>query len=101
MSFEGYYQLVCTNGHQYNADLYGEEEHTKCPICNSCAKWWNLVNLTNGSFEGDGDNETRIDGYVELVVEKAAKTCKCDKCGNDHIIEQETYLVPTKEGHIV
>ena len=98
MSFEGYYQIVCGNGHRYNTDLFGEEERTKCPICNSSAKWWNLVDVTNGSFDDDG---IRIDGGIKLEVKKAAKTCKCERCGNEHIVETETYVIPNGKGHVV
>ena len=68
MSFEGYYQIVCRNGHEDSCDCYDEpifEENSYDPItglpcrlddvwyCSTCgaqAAWWNLVNETDGSY---------------------------------------------------
>lgn len=38
MSFEGYYQCLCKNGHYFESDVYEYEEIKMacCPICN---KW--------------------------------------------------------------
>lgn len=72
MSFEGYYQLICENGHYYQEGLYGEEDNALCSICGAKAVWWNLVDITNGSHDEDGK---QIDGYVNLKV-KDKKVCE-------------------------
>lgn len=122
MSFEGYYQILCKNGHETCVDCYeyphfGKEETddfgTKYPwkcYCGTTAAWWNLVDQTNGSHctACDGIEECkwciggRIDGYVALEEETPSESCQCDKCGNSHLAKSATYKVPSKPcGHHV
>jgi hypothetical protein len=93
--------------------------------------WWNSVNETNGSHttvtpeeaQADLDNpgawseeelavareivesgeprEVRIDGYVDLEVDRPAEFCTCSKCGHKHVVKEATYKVPEKLGHRV
>lgn len=81
MSYEGYYQFLCPEGHYWTSDCYSED---KICHCGKEAIWENSVDITNGSFEG----EIRIDGYIALkqIYEK-----KCDKCGS--ILEMK-YEIP-------
>lgn len=99
MSFEGYYQLICKNGHEYTADIYGEEENTPCPHCQAQAAWWHMVDCTNGSYDDEGN---RIDGFVDLnpYLKSEARTCCCASCGNIHTASPATYHIP-EEGHKV
>jgi DNA-directed RNA polymerase subunit RPC12/RpoP len=93
MSFEGYYQFLCKKGHNWDEDCYAiEPEEAKCPTCKEKVKWWNLVDHTNGSFDDDG--VTRIDGYIELKVDKLIK---CEHCGSTISV---TYEIPKKGGHV-
>jgi len=117
MSFEGYYQILCRNGHESEADCYedpnfdgpervsfydgGEEfDHPlwRCHSCNEVAAWWNLVDITNGSYYDD----ERIDGYVELEYATTPEMCTC-ACGHTHAKggELSTYRIPESGGHIV
>ncbi|MHA2280034.1 MAG: hypothetical protein ACXAC5_04050 [Promethearchaeota archaeon] len=117
MSFEGYYQILCRNGHIGGADCYddpnfdGSEKQTfydggeeydhprwRCPECKELAGWWNLVDITNGSYYED----ERIDGYVELEIATEPDVCTCN-CGYVHPKggELATYKIPEKGGHIV
>lgn len=82
MSFEGYFQLICKNGHYYHEGLYGDEENTKCPICKEECIWWNLVDTTN-------DEGTPV--VPELLKRKSCKHCKT--------VLEEIYKIP-KEGHL-
>jgi len=81
MSFEGYYQLICKNGHYYQAGLYTEEENTSC-FCGEKPIWWNLVNITN-----DAGNPV----ILKLLKRKICKEC-------DSILE-EIYEIPKEKGH--
>jgi len=120
MSFEGYYQILCSNGHETCVDCYdhphfGKEETdefgTRYPWkchCGANATWWNLVDVTNGSSctACDGVEECewcmdgRVDGCVTLEEKAPSKRCKCNKCGNSHLAEEATYKVPLKScGH--
>jgi len=110
MSFEGYYQIICNNGHESCAQLHEidyefdslpmKDAHSRweCPYCKAKCAWWNLVDVTNGSFD---DKNRRIDGFKELKIKAKAKTCTCKKCKNVHLIEQPTYHIPINKGHIV
>lgn len=97
MSFEGYYQILCKNGHEHSADCYADVANAKCPFCKASAKWENLVDQTNGSYEG----KKRIDGYVSLRVEKEVKTKLCKHCGTTKVLEQQTYRVPKNKGKLI
>jgi uncharacterized protein YlaI len=98
MSFEGYHQLICKKGHYFAKDVYNSPiENFECPTCKDKLAWWNIVDVTNGSFEG----KERIDGYIELKIKTKAKLCACDKCNNVHIVEDATYQIPKKGGHKV
>lgn len=92
MSYEGYDQVLCENGHYHTYDCW-EFWKPKGWVCHCGAKaaWSNSVNVTNGSFDGD----ERIDGYVELEVKDQ---CKCPTCG--HVTER-VYKIPEKGGHRV
>ena len=97
MSFEGYYQFLCKKGHYYtesanSARFYlfsPRDQDVRCPYCGEKIVWYNLVDLTNGSFEGN----RRIDGYVEL---KLLKERVCDKCGS--VLERIYKLPPKNKG---
>ena len=53
MSYEGFDQFICENGHYYTIDasmiLYGDD-NDNCPICKAKAAWYNCVDTTNGSL---------------------------------------------------
>lgn len=49
MSFEGFYQRLCTNGHYSEEDVYmsSSEDYYTCYVCGEKLAWWNLVDTTN------------------------------------------------------
>lgn len=99
MSFEGYYQLICDKGHYFNEnDISRHPESLGCTVdsCDANVAWWNLVNTTNGSYEG----KKRIDGYIELEMLSKPIICKCNKCKNIHVNKVAVYKIP-KGGHKV
>jgi len=94
MSYEGYEQFLCENGHFWTVDCY--DSRTKCPDCKGKAVWFNGVDLTNGSWD---DNGRRIDGYVKLEIDVPAEECTCEKCGHKHNKTVATYKIPKNKGH--
>ncbi len=100
MSYEGYSQFLCKNGHYWEKDCnelpiyYGEGElvKQKCPKCGEEEVFENMVDVTNGNFDDDGN---RIDGYIDLKV-KSETSGKCSACGEKHICET-IYEIPKKE----
>ncbi len=83
MSYEGYVQALCKNGHLIHYDCY-EGEPKCCFICKEKFVWHNHVDITNGSHYGD----TKIDGYKELKIKKQIK---CTQCGS---IRETIYHIP-------
>ena len=85
MSYEGYSQLLCKHGHCWEKNCYEIDEYARqlCPFGHP-AVWENMVNTTNGSFEG---NE-RIDGYIEL---EQIKERVCKHCGS---VLETRYRIP-------
>jgi len=83
MSFEGYYQTLCENGHYDIEDCYmfSEGKSFECSKCGSGIAWYNLVDTTNGDESG----------YVklEMVSQK-----KCEHC--DSVLER-VWRVPDGE----
>lgn len=133
MSFEGYYQILCRNGHLHCCDCYENPNFEdcrgsgdpmdydpsydspvwKCPVCQELATWWNLVDVTNGSYcecnidyleRSEGCkycDRGRIDGEVDLEVSVATETCVCKECGTAHVVSMGTYKIPESGGHRV
>jgi len=99
MSFEGYFQVLCKNGHYETHSVYATSiDLWKCGACGEGAAWWNMVDLTNGSYDDDG---TRIDGYVYMEGLDFFP-CKCDKCGIIHYTSPAVYKLPEKgKGYVV
>lgn len=103
MSYEGYRQILCENGHYHTEDAYASywddnECPWKCSICGSKEAWSNGVDTTNGSFDYDPTTgaEVRIDGFVDLEIDQPAVMCKCSCCGNEHMVQAPRYKIPTK-----
>jgi len=121
MSFEGYYQILCCNGHYSEIDCYlnptFDPSHNnvwRCPDCDELAVWWNLVDETNGSYCDECNPECkdnvegcewcvkgRIDGRIDLEVDRPREMFTCKECGCSKIISLETYKVPKSGGCFV
>ena len=98
MSFEGYYQILCSNGHYETFDVYqNSPEYFECSTCGEKGAWYNLVDYTNGSYDDDG---TRADGYVYLKCLKEFN-CACEKCGIKHTYSPAIYEIPKDKGHLI
>jgi len=115
MSYEGYYQVICMNGHYSAPDVYehpnfgrgGEfisDEIWTCR-CGAHAAWINMVDLTNGSFCDCGIedgceccDDGRIDGYVELQIKKHAEVKVCPCCGGESKVSEVEYFIPENKG---
>jgi hypothetical protein len=102
MSFEGFYQLLCRNGHYHEENVhvigYMPIEEWRCPVCDEPVKWWNIVDETNGMYdtddEGNENADIRIDGYIELEIDKLAVICEKCPCGVKHQVAPPTYKIP-------
>lgn len=105
MSFEGYYQILCDNGHHDTVDAYYMPEDNTAWSCRHCGApeaWRNLVDVTNGSFEDCEEEEcwcyeARTDGYVELEALQPEETAVCN-LGHKHVTSPAQYKIPGKHG---
>jgi len=82
MSFEGYYQILCSNGHYSMVNVYAfNKKSWRCRHCGNPTRWTNTVDTTNGSWGENPDTgeSERIDNYIDLEVAHIAPCC--DKCG--------------------
>jgi hypothetical protein len=52
MSYEGFEEFLCVNGHYHSYDVYAGMP-CKCPECGEVWKWWHAVDGTNGIVEDD------------------------------------------------
>jgi hypothetical protein len=54
MSYEGYIQQVCPNGHYLEVDCYAADldDEKSCPHCGEEWAWENSVDTTNGEHQG-------------------------------------------------
>lgn len=108
MSYEGYEQLLCANGHARSVNametMYGDFDVStwKCS-CGAGLAWFNCVDQTNGSFHtcSTTGKQVRTDGHIELEVDKSAVTKTCECCGHTAIVEEETFKIPLEGGHRV
>jgi len=107
MSYEGYSQFLCTEGHYWTIDCYFIKKDNWCSICCKKAIWGNMVNDTNGCEPSDnyealntnwdfGDLHKEVGdcicGYIPL---EKVKNKKCSKCGTNLDLEQ-IFKIPKK-----
>ena len=88
MSYEGYEQVICKNGHYFERDCW---ESAPCS-CLAPDAWVNGVDETNGPGQGEVPQSA-----LEHFIIAPEKTETCAHCGHTKIIEQAKYRVPTRK----
>lgn len=100
MSYEGYEQLLCANGHAWAIDAYAdafEDDNyhpRKCHDCGGMAVWGNSVDETNGVNPDTDEGE----GYVPLKMKTDIVYEECFHCKHSKIIANETFEIPSDKG---
>lgn len=93
MSYEGYDQCICANGHYWTEDLtYLEDDEMKCPFCEAKIAWFNSVDCTNGDNPRTGQGY----GYIEPVIETPEEVAICKECGHKKVLAPAKYKVFTQ-----
>jgi hypothetical protein len=90
MSYEGYNQLICVNGHYTTADCY--HQHEICFICAGKIVFNNAVDETNCEAIG-----VIPDQYLEKLKLTDSVCCTCESCRHRHVKEIAIYRCPTDE----
>ena len=87
MSFEGFYRILCENGHLTTIDVYewSDRGNWRCPTCLAPEAWRELIDQTNGY---------NVDDETPLQVIKKATICCCVKCNNQHVVAPPVYKIP-------
>ncbi len=94
MSYEGFEQAICKNGHWKEFSCYSERK--KCPTCGAPFAWTNGVDETNGI-----DEETGVyPGYInpQLLLVKPAVVQECN-LGHVHETSPAIYRIPDRSEH--
>ena len=68
MSYEGYVEYLCKNGHYAAFDCYNDPDHGVCDYCHEPYEWRHSVDQTNGICYGE------YDGYGEGIGEPHPST---------------------------
>lgn len=100
MSYEGYDQYLCANGHLRTFDAFELMEYDengpftnepkKCS-CGAPFVFHHGVNETNGQIEGCPET---FSYPFEVATPDEYSTCEC--CGMKRLVKEVTYKIPTK-----
>lgn len=91
MSYEGYSQVICKNGHLSSIpEDYGMNLNPKCH-CGQKWAWWNHVNQTNCDDVG-----IIPDSVMDTFIVTPEKTETCS-LGHAHIVSEAVYRIPSEE----
>lgn len=82
MSYEGYEEHICENGHLFCASAYEGS-----PVCDCGARSVYMHAIDETNYEP-------IEMEYKVKEEALFETCPC--CGNKKLIRKETYFIPTK-----
>ncbi len=89
MSYEGYSQNICENGHRFDSAENYYTESLKCPYCDKSTAWSNAVDQTNCYDEGY-ISDTDLTQITPEIQEKCNLGCF-------HITSRATYVIPSEE----
>lgn len=96
MSYEGFEQHICANGHYFTCEEsfggYFGEDGSSCPVCKASSAWCNGVDQTNGSSEGEIKYDDLIKNFQ--IKEEVVETCNL---GHKHLKEPILFRIPTRE----
>jgi len=87
VSYEGYDQYLCGNGHYWSQDCY--DDSRECPECKQPPVWWNAVDETNCMAWGYID--------VDKFIATPAVNVTCPTCNHVSQSSPPIYRIPTKD----
>lgn len=90
MSSEGYYLVLCKQGHLSTQDLWWNREKWRCSYCKQPAAFEQHVDTTNGNDLTTG----KCPGDINFDILDPGKKCTCKDCGNEHYCVPPRYKIP-------
>ena len=91
MSYEGFSQVLCSNGHLRVFDCWNDngslDELGKCD-CGASFVYRNMVDETNGIIEDEPKTMSR-----EFEIQTPEELLNCN-LGHTHVIREVTYKIP-------
>lgn len=83
MSYEGFEQVLCCNGHYFTFDAYNSVDLGlwHCPICGEHFAWENSVNQTNGSHCSLWDGDKHFCREAMEMMHETYENASC--CGEE------------------
>jgi len=91
MSYEGYNQYLCSEGHYWTEDCYKYDDDIYCIVCyrvEAKPVWSNSVDQTNSEDFG------YIDMSQFLIEKEEFEVCNLGHC---HLVKVARYRIPTSE----
>jgi len=93
MSWEGYGQVLCKNGHQYTVGAY-DGENDPCPDCGAAQDWVHWVDQTNGCYCPLTDGSKCPAHPLELRIKTPEVVEECSQCHHKKRTQPATYFKP-------
>jgi hypothetical protein len=91
MSYEGFEQCICTDGHRFDHPCtYGNDDYV-CH-CGKLAAWMNAVDQTNNA----GDGIIPDEAFEQLLLTPEV-VVTCVTCQHAAVTQEATYRAPTQE----
>lgn len=92
MSYEGYCQYICKNGHRFDGiDIWQARDAEVDVRCNICNAKWNFINEVDKTNGEDFGYICEQDWYRFLVTSEKIAICNY---GHKHVLEYATYRIP-------
>jgi hypothetical protein len=92
MSWLGYEQNICENGHYTTDDSYCGSDGV-CPICQAKIAWFNVVDCTNPPGP---QGEIPMEALQQFIIkEEVIETCPT--CQHSKELSPTIYRVPSRE----
>lgn len=97
MSYEGWTQVLCKNGHEFSIGQY--EDRHPCPHCGAEIVWSHEVDLTNGCEPDCKLYDKKCYAHpLELEIATPAVYEHCPTCQHKRVVFVQIYKIPAESG---
>jgi hypothetical protein len=97
MSYEGYEQHICKNGHYFERDvspndMWGSDDAV-CSFCAATSAWENSVDTTNGGEDG----KIPFEVLEQKFLISRAENKVCPTCNHSEQVSKDVFRIPTND----